>query len=737
MTKKYSKIVQYHDTLHPKVWANNRLDSKIQSRLLKVARLFVNNLNVKNFKIIDVVLTGSMANYNYNKFSDFDLHIITDYSALNCSDLAGEFYQAKKSLWNMVHDITIHGHDVELYVEDVNDPPVASGMYSILKDKWIAEPVKKRPDIDSNSVDRKAESVVNTIQRVLSDNNRRDIKRTLNRLRKMRRAGLAKAGEYSVENLVFKIVRNLGYISELQNALRTSHDSKLSIVNEVKMSPTALSKFIKSEGGQSMVAGFEAELIFPEQRLSWDYETVTTTQMRMKRVEDTTIRNSTEFAEFFRQHGYNSDFSDEDFSEMFDYYIQIDSKLTVKDLIKSFRVDHNIKERNKDLMTDIAMNADQINSIMQFDSILWNSHPDQEPLIFDEDSSSADDIIKALDDFENSDRSKEFKAYYFNMLSTMLKQALKTNQNIFKNTIRALQKEAKTLIIHQLERGVYASTMSFVFIELEDYPIPNLKWRELEWPSVLTETEVDSQKLYTPLLELFLEETNGFGYPAEIYAEGDDKYTKWSFEQDGSLPKDTGFEIVSPAMPIQKTLEILPKFFEWVHANGGTTSIKTGFHMSVSTPDYSPEKLDYMKMALFLGDRHVLDSFNRYTNTFTVSAFERITNAELYGPSELSGGTLSNVEKAFELIRSSLHKASKAIVGDVLSVDKYTSINPHQKYVEIRSAGNAGYFDDPIKLQNTLSRYAYALYLAMNEDAETREYAKKLYQFLSSIVFFR
>jgi hypothetical protein len=45
----------------------------------------------------------------------------------------------------------------------------------------------------------------------------------------MRKAGLAKAGEWSVENLVFKILRNLGMIDKLTQEIRDLEDQELSL----------------------------------------------------------------------------------------------------------------------------------------------------------------------------------------------------------------------------------------------------------------------------------------------------------------------------------------------------------------------------------------------------------------------------------------------------------------------------------------------------------------------------
>ncbi len=92
--------VAYNEQLSPLAWEGNELRLPVRVALLKAAKFFTDYLDIPNFRVIDVVLTGSMANYNYTKYSDFDLHVITRYSDLECDDLAEAFYRAKKSIWN-------------------------------------------------------------------------------------------------------------------------------------------------------------------------------------------------------------------------------------------------------------------------------------------------------------------------------------------------------------------------------------------------------------------------------------------------------------------------------------------------------------------------------------------------------------------------------------------------------------------------------------------------------------
>ena len=221
--------VAYHETLSPIAWDNGTLRPDVQIKLLQIAKKFVGYLEIPNFQVLDVVLTGSMANYNWTKYSDFDLHIVTKYSDLQCDDLAEAFYQAKKKIWNDSHDITIHGHEAELYVEDVEEPPVSAGMYSLLDDKWLKKPEYNPPTINDIAINQKVDSLIKQINSAIESEDAEDIKRLMTKIRKMRRSGLDTAGEFGTENLSFKVLRNLGYLNQLNKEYIRKQDRELSI----------------------------------------------------------------------------------------------------------------------------------------------------------------------------------------------------------------------------------------------------------------------------------------------------------------------------------------------------------------------------------------------------------------------------------------------------------------------------------------------------------------------------
>jgi hypothetical protein len=233
ITDYVSGNISYSKSLNPVAWENERLKPEVRDRLLKIAGEFVKYIQVPGFEIEDVVLTGSMANYNWTKYSDFDLHVVTRYADLQCDDIVEEFYRAKKDLWNNQHDITIGGYEVEMYVEDLAKPPVSAGIYSILDNKWLKKPDYDNPEVDESAVNAKVTDLVKQIKLTIQTaDSADDIQRLKDKLRKMRRAGLDTNGEFSVENLSYKIIRNLGLLDKLNQVQTNQHDEKLSLPEE-------------------------------------------------------------------------------------------------------------------------------------------------------------------------------------------------------------------------------------------------------------------------------------------------------------------------------------------------------------------------------------------------------------------------------------------------------------------------------------------------------------------------
>lgn len=227
------------DQLNPVIWEkNNELKSEVRRKLLQIANDFFKELELPAGTVLDdIVLTGSIANYNWSKYSDIDLHLRLDFSKLNGNaDIVRNYMLSKKTIWNLTHDITIHGYPVEVYIENIGDPHVSSGVYSILNNKWINTPDPDKVQIDKSNVIKKAESYeanLPVIQKLIKagkfDKAIATIDQLKARIKSMRQAGLESGGEYSIENLAFKVLRRSEFMDTLSSMRTNAYDLQMGI----------------------------------------------------------------------------------------------------------------------------------------------------------------------------------------------------------------------------------------------------------------------------------------------------------------------------------------------------------------------------------------------------------------------------------------------------------------------------------------------------------------------------
>lgn len=228
------------ETLNPKVWENPTnpkkatMIPKVRKALERIAEEFVNYLGDDVF-VEDVVLTGSLSNYNWSEFSDFDLHIIVDMDEYGDEDeLYKELFNLKKQLFNDKHNIKIFGYDVELYAQDSEEPHISSGVYSVMNNKWINVPKKMNLEIDKKVLEDKIQNWVEKIDTAVENGNVESLESLKDKLKKYRQSGLDDGGELSYENLVFKYLRRSEHIEKLFDSINKGTDKELSIERKME-----------------------------------------------------------------------------------------------------------------------------------------------------------------------------------------------------------------------------------------------------------------------------------------------------------------------------------------------------------------------------------------------------------------------------------------------------------------------------------------------------------------------
>jgi hypothetical protein len=226
---KMSDAIAFHDQLNPKLFHGQHLRSDVEEQLQVIAQDFLSELGVRDLDVKDITISGSNAAYSYTPNSDLDLHILVDLSQYSDDAVYQELFQAKKNLYNDSHDITINGIPVELYIQDSNEPVVSLGEYSILQNKWLRLPTKRRSNLDQTATKQKYEKLSKLAEFALHTKDLSKLKKVLETIKRYRQAGLDFGGEFGPENLAYKMLRSQGIITKLYDLRDKLHSQRLSI----------------------------------------------------------------------------------------------------------------------------------------------------------------------------------------------------------------------------------------------------------------------------------------------------------------------------------------------------------------------------------------------------------------------------------------------------------------------------------------------------------------------------
>ena len=204
-TSEILKSFDSQDDLNSKIWEKEgnsyNIKSEVREKLLETSNIFIDSLGV-DVIITDIIMIGSLVNYNWSKYSDIDLHIVVNFNQFseNTKDLYLEFFDLKKIIFNQKHDITMFGYDVECFVQDENTEAFSSGVYSILYDMWMNEPKKiNKETIDKELIKERSKQWMRIIDGVVDNIEDEDpeeikniVKKYKEKLKNFRNCGLEK-----------------------------------------------------------------------------------------------------------------------------------------------------------------------------------------------------------------------------------------------------------------------------------------------------------------------------------------------------------------------------------------------------------------------------------------------------------------------------------------------------------------------------------------------------------------
>lgn len=239
------------DNLHPKMWIKEKdneykLNSKVRLRLLDIADDFIEELSVSWIKPKDILFTGSLANYNWSRYSDIDIHILYDFKKIyKNTDFVDDYFKAKKEVWLKNHkQLKVYGYPIEISVEDSNEKNPSSGRYSLEQNKWITEPtdfqdatlntkyIKDYSAKVMSEIDKLEKSIKKETDRHKIEVMATKVEKIFTKLKNLRSEGLeSKKKEMSSGNVIYKLVRRMKYIDKIWKLVNYAYD-KVNTITE-------------------------------------------------------------------------------------------------------------------------------------------------------------------------------------------------------------------------------------------------------------------------------------------------------------------------------------------------------------------------------------------------------------------------------------------------------------------------------------------------------------------------
>lgn len=308
--------------------------------------------------------------------------------------------------------------------------------------------------------------------------------------------------------------------------------------------------------------------------------------------------------------------------------------------------------------------------------------------------------------------------------------------------------EAKGIVDSILDENVEESIENYD----DNYQSAKEEWeQDMEWPDEqdflnyngirrMADAEVD-YGLYWPfqtgggssdLNELADDFENTIGRPAVGCERGyhgcDDLKGGDSYviETDSSLSDAksgfSGVEIVSPTLPLIEMVDEIKEVIAWAKNYGCYTDYHCGLHVNISIEDIPMQQLDYVKMALFVGDEYVLKQFKRQSSTYAKSAFKQLQTKINQAPN-----------LAYEVL-GTLQQNLASVAGKLIhtgTTEKMVSLNAQKGRLEVRSPGGDWMNEDISKLENMVYRFIVALDIACDPAKNKEEYATKMYKLIN------
>lgn len=225
--------LQYHNELNPLLFDGDKLKSDVRRKLLNIADAWREYAKIPQGAVDKVICVGGNMNYNYTDQSDLDVHLLIDKSKIRIPpEILDDWLWDRKAMWGKTHNITIHGIPIELFAQDIDEKwPADQGIYDLTHDEWMITPNDLHLDFTSGKflkIAKNANAYRKEIDDAIEDNNINKLTSLKVRFMKMRVRGLTHGGEFSLDNLIYKELRNTGALDRMNSAINIAYDRSMS-----------------------------------------------------------------------------------------------------------------------------------------------------------------------------------------------------------------------------------------------------------------------------------------------------------------------------------------------------------------------------------------------------------------------------------------------------------------------------------------------------------------------------
>lgn len=217
--------------LNDKIWDNDgKIIPEIRRKLLIIAKKITEEIS-DLVKIKHIYFTGSLTTYNWTPTSDIDLHIIVEIINKDCEKSSEDYFDLISKLFNNQHNIFIKGYKVEVNIKTFENLLKNKSVYDLAEDKWIETPKRSTKDFSDPSVVKMSRHYQQRINNLIDSGSSAEEAKSLKKeIKNLRVSGLqSEDGEFSEGNLIFKVLRNSGYLGKLFTYYNNLEDKNLSL----------------------------------------------------------------------------------------------------------------------------------------------------------------------------------------------------------------------------------------------------------------------------------------------------------------------------------------------------------------------------------------------------------------------------------------------------------------------------------------------------------------------------